>query len=193
MDAKILIKNLRDGDEKSFMYLVDKFHRRLYAYCLTLTDDHATAEDIIQNVFINIWHFREKLDSKYSLQSLLYKSVYNEFLKEYEKNKSVMLLKHSYYESINEIVKKTDEEALEKMISLVTKEIKKLPKKCREVFILSKKEGLTNMEISNYLSISIKTVEAHISKAFSILRERLGDEFKTTLFLLFGLPKQSIN
>ena len=65
-------------------------------------------------------------------------------------------------------------------------EINNLPPKCQKVFILSKKEGLTNIEISEHLNISIKTVEAQITKAFGILRERLGKKYDMLLFIFFG-------
>ncbi|MDT7828263.1 sigma factor-like helix-turn-helix DNA-binding protein [Pricia sp. S334] len=61
-----------------------------------------------------------------------------------------------------------------------------MPPKCREVFLLSRKEGLTNLEISEYLKVSIKTVEAHLTKAFEELRKKLGAEYRTFLFVLFG-------
>jgi RNA polymerase sigma-70 factor (ECF subfamily) len=75
---------------------------------------------------------------------------------------------------------------LQRVINVVNKEIQNLPPKCKEVFILSKKEGLTNIEIAEHLDVSIKTVEAQITKAFSILRSSLEKKIKSFLFLLFG-------
>jgi RNA polymerase sigma-70 factor (ECF subfamily) len=66
-------------------------------------------------------------------------------------------------------------------------EIENLPPKCKQTFLLSKQEGLTNMEIAEYLNVSIKSVEAHITKAFSILRKKVGDKMNGILFLLFGI------
>ena len=60
------------------------------------------------------------------------------------------------------------------MVALVNECIKKLPKKCKEVFVLSKKRGFTNIEISEKLNISIKTVEAHISMAFKSIRANIN-------------------
>ncbi|WP_247716581.1 RNA polymerase sigma factor [Sinomicrobium weinanense] len=168
------------------MYLVDKYHQRLYSYCQVLGNDHSTSEDIVQNVFIRTWHFRKKLKPEFSLQAFLYKTAYNEFLMEYRRNKKVIPLEHDHYGALNEVVGAMDEETLEKMISQVTVEIQNLPKKCREIFTLSKREGLTNMEISDYLNISIKTVETHITHAFSILRQKLGDQYESFLFLLLS-------
>ena len=71
-------------------------------------------------------------------------------------------------------------------MDIVKKEIDKLPPKCKQTFLLSKKEGLTNIEIAEYLNVSIKSVEAHITKAFSILRKSIGNKVEGILFLLFG-------
>lgn len=70
---------------------------------------------------------------------------------------------------------------------MVRKEIKNLPPKCKEVFLLSKEEGLTNIEIAEYKQISIKSVEGHITKAFSILRSAVGNKTSSILFLMFGM------
>ena len=68
---------------------------------------------------------------------------------------------------------------INQLISKVTQEIKKLPPKCQAIFVLSKKDGLTNKEISEYMEVSVKTVEAHITNAFEILREKLGEEYSS--------------
>ncbi|MEP5941169.1 sigma factor-like helix-turn-helix DNA-binding protein, partial [Maribacter dokdonensis] len=62
----------------------------------------------------------------------------------------------------------------------------KLPPKCQKVFVLSKKEGLSNSEIADYLDVSIKTVEAQITKAFRILKNELGDKYETILLIIFN-------
>lgn len=85
-----------------------------------------------------------------------------------------MLLHQKYVESVKDISEHTDDNELERLIAIVNREINNLPPKCQSVFLLSKKEGLTNYEISEYLNISVKTVEAQITKAFSILKRKLG-------------------
>ena len=188
-----LIKSLKQGEEKAYMHLLDKFHKRLYAYAMTLVDDHAIAEDIVQNVFLKTWQFRNKLNVEFSIQSFLYKSIYNEFLNSYKKDKSVMVLQMKYYEALTEVVESTDYKVIEKMINLVTKEIEKLPPKCRQIFSLSKKEGLSNIEIAEYLKISPKAVEKQITKAFNVLRTKLKDRYETVLFLVFGMHSDNEN
>ena len=191
-DNAILIQNLVNGNEKAYMFLLDTYHRRLNAYALTLVSDQDQAKDIVQNVFLKTWKSRKKLKTQFSIQSFLYKAVYNEFINSYQKNKAMMLLQKKYLESLGEVVEETDTNLLEQMITVVNNEIQNLPPKCQKVFILSKKEGLTNIEISEYLNVSIKTVEAQITKAFSILRERLGKKYEMIFLLVFGTRSRKL-
>ncbi len=97
-----------------------------------------------------------------------------------------MVLEQKYFEALDKVVQSHSETSWEKVMVRVNHEIEDLPPKCREVLLLSRKEGLTNVVISEYLKVSIKTVEAHLTKAFRVLRKRLGAEYKTFLFFLFG-------
>jgi len=184
-DNTFLIEKLRKGEEKAYMFLLNHFYRRLHAYAFTLVNDYALAQDIVQNVFLKTWQFRKKLNPKYSMQSFLYKSVYNEFINTYKKDQAMMYLQLKYYESLSEVVEETDENSLKRIIAIVTNEIEKLPPQCHRIFTLSKSEGLTNKEISEHLNISIKTVESQITKAFGILRTKLGQKYRTILLLIF--------
>ena len=185
-DNDALVENLIIGNEKAYMFLLDTYHRRLNTYALTLVNDPAQAQDIVQNVFLKTWKSRKKLKKHFPIQSFLYKAVYNEFINNYQKNKAMMLLQQKYIESLGEVVEETDESIIERMITIVNKEIQNLPPKCQRIFVLSKKEGLTNIEISEHLNVSIKTVEAQITKAFGILRKKLGNRYDLIMFLIFG-------
>lgn len=192
-DNSILVQSLIEGEEKAYKFLLNKFHRKLHAYALTLVNDHSMAQDIVQNVFLKTWKSRLKLKPEFSIQSFLYKSVYNEFINTYQQNKAMMLLQKKYIESIQNVVETTDDSSIEQMMAVINKEIQNLPPKCKQVFILSKKEGLTNIEIAEHLDVSIKTVEAQISKAFKILKDKLKDKYSMMLFLLFSIPyKKSV-
>ena len=189
-DNAVLIESLINGEEKAYKFLLNKFHRKLNAYAITLVNDHSMAQDIVQNVFLKTWKSRHRLNPDFSIQSFLYKAVYNEFINSYQQNKAMMLVHQKYVESIQHVVETTDESSIERMIAIINKEIQNLPPKCQKVFILSKKEGLTNIEIAEHLDISIKTVEAQISKAFKILKEKLKENYNMMLFLLFSIPLQ---
>ena len=186
INDKEFISSLKRGDSKGYQFLVTSYYQKLCVYANSLTNDLHLAEDIVQNVFMSIWKNRNKLKEEFVIKSYLYKSVYNEFIDQYRKNKKVLVLDKKYIDALTYFVEEEDEKSLEKLIYIVKKEIDKLPPKCKQTFLLSKEEGLTNLEISQYLNISIKSVEAHITKAFSVLRKSIGNKVNGILFLLFG-------
>ncbi len=180
-----LIEKLKKGDSKAYSYLMDRYYRILCVYANSLTNDNTKSEDIVQNIFVKIWLNRKKINSSIKIKNYLYKSVYNEFIDQYRKNKPLVYLEKKHIKAINQIVDEKDG-LLENLILKLNSEIEKLPKKCKNIFILNKKDGLTHAEIADYMNISVKTVEGHMTRAFKILNERLGDKLKKILFLLFG-------
>lgn len=184
-----LITALKKGDSKAYTFLVNNYHHKLCVYAFSLTNDHDLSEDIVQNVIMRIWKQRQKLKDDFGIKSYLYRSVYNEFIDQYRKQKAVLALEKKYIDALSTILEEEDENSLEKLIKLVKQEIENLPPKCKQVFLMSKQEGLTNIEIAEYLNVSIKSVEAHITKAFSILRKSIGDKMNGILFLIFGMQK----
>ena len=168
------ISRLQNGEEEAFKLLVNTYSKKLFAYAISLTGNHSLAKDIVQEVFISTYEFRKKIDPNYSIQSFLYKTAYNKFINRYYEKKAEDKLKEKYLLTLNSLIDKTIEnEDFEYHLKQVEKSIHELPKKCKEIFTLSKKEGLTNIEIADYLQISIKTVEAQITIAFSKIRNDL--------------------
>ncbi|MFS4416675.1 RNA polymerase sigma factor [Maribacter sp. 2307ULW6-5] len=185
-DDKELIKHLQKGDERAYQYLVDMHYRRLCVFANSLVHDVFLAEDIVQNVLLKVWKKRNRLKDDFNIKGYLSRSVYNEFIDQ-QRKQSALPLELKYIDALTEIVEDNNTERLSKLVAIVKKEIQNLPPKCREVFMLSKQEGLTNIEISGYLNISVKTVENQITKAFRTLRKKLDGKMGTILFLLFDV------
>lgn len=181
-----LNQSLIKGDEKAYVYLLEKYHKPLSVYVYSLIKDKDRAEDIVQNVFVKTWEQRQNLDANLPIKSFLYKLAYNEFIDQYRKYKAITTLEKVYIEALDHIVEQKNWEEVKTLFEKVKREMENLPPKCQKVFMLSKQEGLTNAEISEYLNVSIKTVEAQITKAFSILRKKLIDKIKLNLLLIFG-------
>ena len=193
MDSKrslFLAKRLISGDSKAYDFLMEFYYKSLCGYAQSLCHDHSMAEDIVQNVFVKMWDKRKKINPELSIKSYLYKSVYNEFINQYRKNKPVIYLEKKYFEAIDLAVEIEPEE-LKNLIKIMNAEIENLPSKCREIFLMNKKEGLTHTEISEYLNISTKTVEGHITRGFKTLTDKLGAKVEAVLFLLFDIKKQN--
>lgn len=168
-------RNLQENDNLAWRQLVNLYSDRLYAYALSLSSDHNVSSDIVQQVFINLFESKHRIDPKYSLKSFLYKSTYNLFVDNYRKKKSMSLLHEQYYHLLDQFVTNTDEEDFSKKINLLNDLIETLPLKTKEVFTLSKHNGLTNTEISEILDVSVKTVEGHITRAFKLLRKKANN------------------
>lgn len=183
-----LIQHLKNGDEKAFAHLVDVYHHRLCVYANSLVNDKNQAEDIVQNVFIRTWERRHNLKTDFTIKSFLYRSVHNEFIDQYRKRKSVTALEKKYIEELERFTEK-DEDFFERLLSLVQREIQNLPPKCKKIFLMSKQEGFSNIEIAEHLNLSKKTIEYHITKAFAILRQKTNSDMEPILFLMFGFQK----
>lgn len=180
------VQGLKKGHSEAYTYLVETYHHKLCTYAYGLIRDYDLSEDIVQNVFIKVWKQRKKLKDDIDLNNYLYKSVYNGFIDQYRKMRTVFSLEKVHIDTLKVFVQDDSENSLERIIVYVKNEIENLPPKCKQAFLLSKQEGLTNHEIAEYLNISIKSVEGHITKAFSILRKTLDGKMNGVFFLLFG-------
>ncbi|MCM4172779.1 RNA polymerase sigma-70 factor [Arenibacter sp. TNZ] len=180
----LLLENLKKGDEKAYQHLYDLHYANLVVYCYNLTKDQDRAEDIVQQAFVKIWIKRDTLHIKSSLKSYLYRTVYNTFLKEYRKLKKEEVALLEIKNSILIDFVERDETVLEEKMKLLESAIDQLPKKNKEVFLLSKKSGYKHKEIAAQLDITEKAVEKHISRATQTIKKWLKDK-KNSLLLVF--------
>ena len=166
-----IISKLQQGDQKVWRDVVNKYSDELFGYLMSLCSDHSIASDITQLTFVSLFEYRFKLNPDYPLKSFLYKTAYNKFVNYYHKEKSLSRLHEQYHYILEDSFYNKPDGDLAKEIAIMNSLIENLPKRTREVFTLKKKRGLQNNEISKALSISVKTVESHITKAFKLLRE----------------------
>lgn len=172
-------------EHEHFEVIFKENYKNMYVFIKKYTADNGLAEDIVQETFMKLWNIRDSINPELSVKSLLYTTAYNLFIdkKRKEKNRRKAfddLLYKKQLELLEE-----DNEDLDKKIEIIIKTIEELPPRCREIFIMSKQEGYKYWEIAEILNISSKTVEVQISKAFSIIRERVKDEKTLQLFLNF--------
>ncbi len=160
------------------MYFLD-----LREYARFYTSDTQTAEDLVHDVFFRIWEKRKKLTILSSIKSYLFRAVHNS---------SIQYLRHrSVVQQHDNMIKDRLEESLivnrlcfeEGICRLYEKEIKEiverslpiLPERTREIYLMSRKRNMNNNEIARDLGVTVKTVEYHLTKALSLLREELKD------------------
>ena len=186
---RFLSERLKKGDHEAFKFLVNEYHHKLCIYANSLVNNDMQAEDIVQNVLIRLWEKRKKVNPNLSIKSFLYKSVYNEFIDQYRNSKSILRLEKEFIEQLNYIVLEEEDEKTRNLIFTIKQLMEDLPPKCKEVFKLSKSDGLTNVEISEHLEISVKAVEAQITRGFRILRNKLSEKIGPILFFLMRTIK----
>jgi RNA polymerase sigma-70 factor (ECF subfamily) len=187
---EFLLSEFQKGNDQALSYIMDNYHKPLCFYAYSLSNDYDGAKDIVQNIIINLWERRKALPKIKSFKSYLYKSVYNEFLNQIRTSSRMMVFEKEYFEALKDFVDDHDESKTKQQIALLHNEIEKLSPKCKETFLLCKREGLTYVEISDHLNISIKTVENHMIKAFSILRKKMKEKMNSLILLIFGSPKK---
>ena len=195
MEPAELISAIRAGSREAFDEMCGRYYAPLTAYARLFLNGN-WAQDVVQDVFVNVWVRREALDPGQSLYGYLLRSVYNRSLNYLDKNRRageygayyrerIAALGSSYYAPDNSpVVQKLYNDDLRASLDAA---IESLPPKCREVFRLSYIEDLSNREIGEQLGISPRTVENHMYAALKQLRRKLSKEqLLLLLSLLFG-------
>lgn len=188
-----LILKLSKGDQKAYRYIYTSYYNNLCIYLCSYTNNDQLAEDIAQDVLLNIWEKRKKLNIHTSLKSYLYKSAYNAFINKYRANKRTEeKLEEIKFTSLQQLEnREEDVKMMEQRLSYLKLAIDELPPKCKKALLLSKMEGYKYQEIAKTMNISVKTVENHISKAFKLLRKKMSSNKFLLLFINFFNSKRS--
>ncbi len=180
-----LVARLKDGDPKAFEILFDQYSSKLYHFVNKYLDNKEESEEIVQDVFLNLWRHKKEIRSIEAFKSYLYKialnNIRNFFTKKHVREKHKQLIAQEYL-----FTNESDAEKLnyEKVIRKVDELIEQLPEKRREIFLLSRKEGLDISEISKYLGISESTVKNQITSAVSFLKGEVKKRgLSSSLFL----------
>ena len=152
--------------------LFRKYFNSLCVFARQYVYDNDKVKDIVHDVFINIWEKGELYEADALVKGYLFTSVKNRCFNYLRDNKK---FNKTGDEAFNyDGVHQNNPTEFKELESIIKEEIDKLPEKCKEVFILSRYEELKYTEIAVRLDVSIKTVEAHVSKALKILRENLA-------------------
>lgn len=182
-DNAHVLSEIRNGNSDAFEFLFKTYYPRLLGYALRYVPNEVEARDIVQDCFVSFWEKRDTIQAV-SLTSLLFTMVRNSCLN-YLKHQLVVQKHQQHY--FNEF---SGEEQLyccdflghteghllyDELLQQVQTVTDLLPPRCREVFLLSRYEGLKNREIAESLKISTTAVEKHISKAMSAFRKYFKD------------------
>ncbi|RKR81861.1 RNA polymerase sigma-70 factor (ECF subfamily) [Mucilaginibacter gracilis] len=166
---------LTQSNRLAFAEIYDRYKGILFVHAYRRLANSEEAEDVIHDLFINLWNKREDLNIKNHMSGYLYTALRNRIFDVISRKK----IESAYMASIDlNLVASayiTDHKVREsELAKIIEKEIAALPEKMREVFLLSRKQNLNHKEIAEKLGISEQTVSKQITRALRILRMRLG-------------------
>lgn len=171
MEEHDYIKSFIEGNSRAFEFLFMKYQPGLVRFLAGLIHDQDIARDIASDLFVSLWNHRSCLQGVNSFSSYLYKMARNAVANYYEHlsvtNKYTLseLLKQDIDCSTEEGIFFTD------LMDVIEDSLQSIPDRRRQVFVMSRIQGMSNDEISARLGISKKTVENHITMVLSQLRK----------------------
>ncbi|MFC1225091.1 RNA polymerase sigma-70 factor [Pedobacter sp. BG31] len=177
---------LKEDDRLAFEEIYRRYWPELLDTAWKRLSDTETAEELLQDVFISLYTSRHSLVIHTSLIAYLKNALKYKVLNEIRSR----IVRANYNQRVMRLnegkVGPQPHEILEarELERIIDEKINQLPEKCREVFILSRKEHLSHQHIADRLGISVSTVEKHIGKALRIVRTHLDDVQIITLIYI---------
>ena len=179
-----LVQALQNGDERAVEALFKSLYQRLCNYANTILNDIYESEEVVQQVFVQLWEKRETMEITTSVQSYLFRAVRNTSLNKIKHEK----VRRIYAEEVTAMAQQSEPATVtsfhNELQNQIHVAIESLPEQCRLVFKLSRFEELKYVEIAEQLGISVKTVENHMGKALKLMREQLKDYLAAWLLFI---------
>lgn len=172
-DDRECITRLTQGDEAAYAHVFRTWYAPLVRFVEALLRQRDEAEEVAQEVMLELWNRRAQLDPERSVQAWLFRAARNRALN-VVRHRKVVQQSEPVLEARSGDSTPSDMGAMEHELEAALQQaITELPPRCREVFMLSREQGLRNADIATQLGISVKAVEGQIGRALRALRERL--------------------
>jgi len=170
------LSKIRKGDIQAFESLFHQYYPGMCSYAESLIKKENIAEEIVQDVFYNIWKNKSTLRITSNIQSYLYRAVFNNSMMHLRKAKREMSLDEQWADTqVQSSDNPAEELEAKELNAIILYTLQKLPERTRQIFNMNRFEGLKYKEIADKLAISIKTVEANMGKALKALRTSLEE------------------
>lgn len=165
---------VENGDASSFELLYKEYFLQLFRFSLRYVKFNAVAEEIVQDLFAELWENGRKLKVRTTIRSYLYGAIRNKSLN-YLKHQDIRKKYDPEWMDQKEIprIKFRDENREESVREAVLDAVDSLPARAKMTYKLHRNHGLTYDEIAEVMEVSVKTVEAQMSRSLKILREEL--------------------
>jgi RNA polymerase sigma-70 factor (ECF subfamily) len=185
-DDRSLTLQVAEGSQEAFKILFNKYFDRIYGVAYSLTKSPVVAEDMTQDIFLKIWVKREMLTTIQKFDAFLFRVARNHILNEL-RNK---VKEQEFTEYLVNFFRETCDNPQQHLIFLelekvVEEAIEKLPPQQRQIYKLSREEGLSQEEISAKLQISVNTIKQHMNRALKFIRHYYLCYYRILLIFLF--------
>jgi len=189
-EEQTIFEELKKGSGQAFEQLFKRYYQALCSYATQLLQDHDVAEEIVQDFFVKFWEKRNSITIETSLKNYLFRSVKNLSLNRIKHEK--IKIQHAQHVIAEAEFTDHDDQFLEVDLRKdIEESIAALPEKRREIFRLSREEGLKYREIAEKLNLSVKTVETQMGLAIKSLREKLK-KYNSFIFFLGCFRKKTV-
>ena len=180
-----LLELIRKDDRVAFTELYNRYWDKLFSVAMHRLNDEHEAEEVVQEVFLSLWQRRATIELTHSLNTYLSVAVKYRIINHLDKQfRKKQHIDHLAIHAPRELDSTSNWLAEKELRMQLEQTISRLPEKCRIVFLLSREQNKTNAEIAAELNIAEKTVEAHMTKALSTLRQTLNVSIPLLLYLL---------
>jgi RNA polymerase sigma-70 factor (ECF subfamily) len=185
LDDKLLINKLKEGDVLSFDKIFNKYNKKVYYFAISYLKNREEAEDVVQDVFMNLWKCRDQINEYYVFSKYLFKVAYTSTCKKFRKQASD---KRHLEEVLQNIILEDNSTNIDieynSLLETANLLIEKLPSRQKKIFLLSTNEQLNSEQIAQKLNISKKTVENYLAMAKNFLRKSLAEgKMASVLFI----------
>lgn len=178
---------LKNSSLQSFERVYFRYSSKLYNFVLKLSNGNKyTAEELVQRTFIKVWENRSQINTDKTFISYLCTIAKNMLVNEYE-HQTIHFIYQEYIQVQMAVTDNSTEMDVDRVMldEYIEKLTEKLPQKRREIFVLSRRKGLTNKQISELLHISESTIETQLSKALAYMKNELNMHYDYLFILVF--------
>jgi RNA polymerase sigma-70 factor (ECF subfamily) len=190
-NEKDLLVQVSEGNERAFRQLFDAYRGKLYSYILKITESKETAEDTVHDVFLKIWINKESLPQILNLNAYLYRMAHNHAYNGFRRMaKQTLVMAELEGQSRHETDNPTDNLVRKEVQQFIHDAVNRLTPQQKEVFRMSREEGLKQEVIAQRLNISIFTVKKHLTDALNYLRKEISHSYgsqATAFYVIYYL------
>ncbi len=186
VEEQAWVARVRSGDQDAFRALYDRFADMMFAFALSSVKSRDEAEDVVQEIFLNVWKNRARWELSTSLKSYLMRAVFNKVATLKRHLRVELTAQETVFREADALGdwahrgaadEDLDGNELARALALA---LEGLSPRAQQAYRLVREQHMTYAEAAQVMGISVHTIELHVMKALKALRKQLADFRKGT-------------